>query len=374
MFSMSIHDIMLINNPKKREGTMSNKINYMEKIDIYVPETIGMQVQSDCRSFEVLKKNGDINRNLFLRRLLVGYYDKYNDSIREKSDTIKRILSEYDPSHSYNNDIINSILNKAILPQSPSRKGPNPIKLSLKPSKDMSTLMMRLKNSVISPDSLSQYLCRMIMSYCGLPFYQRERVLFKDLCDDLSYYCQNNMPIAFSTKWNPDVIHEAIPFDVITGKEEMYNYVLCAEYNPEKDRQETVAYRINRLINVNHSRIDNSIDSTVHKHLKEMVRLKSQYTINDDEEVRVRLHNNEPRNGTKSYSKIYFGRPEAYRREQNELYEDLFFKGSSQQLFLYFRRFGEEAEIISPEWLRTKMEEFHTNASNMYKNNDPDSK
>lgn len=46
--------------------------------------------------------------------------------------------------------------------------------------------------------------------------------------------CSAKRSIAFKIIWNQKIIHEVIPYKVVTGPEEMFNYLLCAEYNQEK--------------------------------------------------------------------------------------------------------------------------------------------
>lgn len=70
--------------------------------------------------------------------------------------------------------------------------------------------------------------------------------------------------------------------------------------------------------------------------------------------------------GRGMYNKLYFGRP-AYLREENKsdgCYQ--YYHCSHNQLELYFRRFGAEAEVISPESLRDKMGKFYRLASRAY--------
>lgn len=94
-----------------------------------------------------------------------------------------------------------------------------------------------------------------------------------------------------------------------------------------------------------------------------MLKYGPQYMINDDQESCVRLTDS----GVQDFRRIYYGRPTVDRVEEKEDGHYYYFKGSTDQIFFYFRKFGyADAEIISPESLRQRMFEFHFEACNMY--------
>lgn len=127
-------------------------------------------------------------------------------------------------------------------------------------------------------------------------------------------------------------------------------------------QQEARAYRLNRIRGLNRSTKTSALQDSVKQRLEVMRKQGPQYAINDDTEVCVRLTSK----GRGMYNKIYFGRP-AYMREENKpdgCYQ--YYQCSHNQLELYFRRFGAEAEIISPEPLRDKIAEFYRLASQAY--------
>lgn len=340
--------------------------NLMQKLDIYLSEETCHQIELDALSFEIFKKNGQINRNKLLRMLIDGYYDEYDTSVKRKRNTVESCLLKVNLSEGNIQELTDDIMRNVVLTQIPSGRTYKSQKISLKPSKDMSTIMKRIKSNVISPDSLSMYLNRMISSYCSLPFYHREQILFKDNYILLKDCCKTETPIIFGTTWDPESIHEVIPYRVITGKEELYNYLLCAENNSKTGKQETKAYRLNRIINIKQVAVDYIIEDKVRTHLDEMVHMHIQYVINDDEEICVKLNDK----GVRSFRNIFFGRPDVHRIEKKNGCFYYYFLGSSEQVFFYFRRFGKSAEVISPLSLRKRFEIFHAETADIYRNND----
>ena len=330
----------------------------LDKINIYVPEHIGQILERDAEMFEVFKKDGNtINKNRFLSKLLLGYYSSYANERQQAYEKIATCLMESGIDSRRSHDIADNILKNVVLPAVPSRKGKNPSNLSLKPTKETETLILDIEKDKY----FSQYFCGMLMSYCEKPFYERERIVFRDKYELLQDACEKSSPIAFSTIWKPEVIHTAIPYKLATGQEEMFNYLLCAETNTETGVQEAKSYRLNRIKRIHYKEISNQICDEVQEHLDRMVLYAPQYMINDDEECCVKLTDS----GRKNFSRIYYGRPKVDRIEEKADGYYYYFKGSQDQVFFYFRRF-ENAEIIRPASLRQKMLEFHRKAYENY--------
>ena len=337
----------------------------LEKINIYVPGHIGLLLDSDASMFEILKRDGQtINRNRFLSMLILGYYNSYVTECQNSYDSIVAELINHGVSRDRSYEIGDTILKKIVLPEVPSRKGKNPTKLSLKPTKETEGLIISIMNDLGSEDYISQYFCRLLMSYCEKPFSEREQIIFRDNYELLREACEHRRPISFSTIWNPSVIHSVIPYKLSVGQEEMFNYLLCAESSTFSGKQEARTYRLNRISKINLSRIPSQIAEEVSNHLERMIRYGPQYMINDDEESCVRL----TESGRRNFSRIYYGRPQVDRIEEKADGAYYYFKGSKDQVFFYFRRFGfDDAEIISPELLRKKMADFHLKAYENYK-------
>ena len=57
--------------------------------------------------------------------------------------------------------------------------------------------------------------------------------------------------------------HEVIPFSVSIGAEEMYNYLLCQEENPETHLSEARAYLLHRIESINISGSKTGIETDV---------------------------------------------------------------------------------------------------------------
>ena len=339
-------------------------MNYQDKINIYVPQEIGNMLDKDATMFEIVKKDKQtINRNKFLSSLILGYYNSY---VAECQKIYSQIVSELEDSgipSDKTHAIASGILNKIFLPEVPSRKGKHPSKLSLKPTKQTEGLIANIMSELPSDQFISQYFCRLLLSYCEKPFSIREQIVFRDNYEFLQSACTQRKPISFFTIWNPIVNHTVIPYQLAVGYEEFYNYLLCAEINPSTGKQEAKSYRLNRITNIQYKQRSNQISDEVMEYLQRMLQYGPQYSINDSHESCVKLSDA----GQRNYSRIYYGRPQEDRVENGPDGHYYYYKCSKDQIYLYFRRFeADDAEIISPPSLRKRMSEFHLQAYKQY--------
>ena len=330
----------------------------LEKINIYVPEETGIMLKNDALLFEVFKKDGKtINMNRFLTLLIKGYYAEYLEETYNKHKQIVDVLQKTGLNKAVINDISESILNTCILPNIPLRKGKNPCRLSLKPTNDIEQIIIMLINKLKGRDFVSQYFCKMFVSYCSKTVYEREKIIFKENYELAEKMCKEKQVIRFFTTWNKEYYHEVIPY-MVTHKDN-YNYLIGEENIA--DTKTAVSYRLNRFGNILPTGKKGDISPKTLHYLKLMKKYDPAYTINEDNKICVWI----PKNSVSSFIRIYKNRPTPLKIvEQKEgcLY---YFDCSADQVFLYFKKF-EAAEILAPEALRNRIIEYHKNALSQY--------
>lgn len=336
----------------------------MEKINIYVPQKVGVLLENDATQFEILKKDGyTINKNKFLTMIVQGYYDTYMQEAQNKYKSICDILADKGLTREEQSEIANKILTKIVLPDVPTRKGKNPIRMSLKPTKETVPLIKHILEDLGAEDYISQFFCRMLMSYSENPCWIREQILFKENYDFLIKACEEEWPIRFTTIWNVVNIHEVIPYKIVVGQEEMHNYLLCGEKNKTTGKWETKSYRLNRINNLRFGNNRVPLSGDVKLNLDKMIYYAPQHAINQQREICIKLSEK----GVKLMNRVYRGRPKVERKvkDGNEYY--YYFTCSEEQVFWYFSRFtGKDAEIIYPEDCRNHMIEFHKRTVDVY--------
>ncbi len=309
-----------------------------KKYFIYIHPEYASKLEADARYFEILKedKSNKINMNKFLNILVKGYYERFSNVDKYLMDA-----NHFDKE------------------KKSKEKGS---RIIIRPSIDNRSLFYQIE-SHSGNMGISGYFSMLFKSYFELAMYKREQIIFSDNYENLKKYSdqKTRSRIKFGIK-NSNVIHEVIPYKIVTSKEEMYNYLLCAEI--VNGKQVETPFRLTHITSVNSAPGDTVIDADVELHLKKMEKYGPQYSIEEDVKTCIRLTDQ----GVDAYSKIYFGRPERIP-DKDEIKEDgtyYYFDCSTNQLFLYFRRFGCEAEIISPESLRERMISFHRNAISVY--------
>lgn len=317
-------------------------------------------MENDAVQFEILKKDGrSVNKNRFLSMLILGYYDSYIEEADGVYHSICSILGKYSLDEERQSVIANEIVKDVFLPEVPAREGKKPVTLSLKPTKETEPVIERIRKKIGVEDYTSQFLCRMLMSYCEKPFSRREQILFKGNYDYIVKACEKHDSISFTTIWNVADIHEVIPYRVVAGKEEMFTYVLCAEKNKQTGNIEARSYRLNRIGALWHGHLREPIPENVVKYLEMMIQYAPQFAINDDEISCVRL----TEEGCKYFNRIYYGRPKVDDQVKNGDCWLYYFKCSEEQLYQYFKRFERNwGEVVEPETLRQRIQKFHEEA------------
>ena len=336
----------------------------LEKINIYVPQNIGVLLENDVVQFEILKKDGyTVNKNKFLTMLIQGYYETYMQEAQNKYKSICGILADKGLTKETQSEIANEILTKMILPEVPTRKGKNPIRLSLKPTKETTPLIKHILEDLGAEDYISQFFCRMLMSYSENPFWIREHILFKENYEFLAKACEEECPVRFTTIWNVVDMHEVIPYKIVVGQEEMHNYLLCGEKNKITGKWEAKSYRLNRINNLRFGNNRIPLSRDVKLNLDKMIYYAPQHAINQQREICIKLSEK----GVRLMNRIYRGRPKVERKvtDGNKYY--YYFMCSEEQVFWYFSRFaGKDAEIIYPDDCRNRMIEFHKKTTDVY--------
>ena len=340
-----------------------NSIINTDKINIYVSEKTEQLLRHDAETFEVLKRNArDINFNRFLSMLLLGYDQRYKQEKSETRGKIREIIDQNQPGGKQNELLARQIMSEIVLHEEERKAEKNPCRLSLKPTVETDRLVTEILNS---GDSVSNYVRGLLLSYCEKPIYERERIIFQESMDFLTDACKKRKEITFHLFINPGLVHHVIPYEIVYGREEMFNYLLCQEYNEYLHKTEARSYRLCRIRRPAYSYPSGTLDRETIHWLETMKEYGPQYAINEDTETCVRLSET----GQSTFRMIYMGRPlvdhTEYQEDGSSLY---FFKGSLTQIQQYFRRFAAgEAEVLYPEKLRQSLVRFHEDAVNAYR-------
>ena len=343
---------------------------FNEKIEAVVTKNIAEVLKRDCTLFEFFQNNGSENMNRFLNCLVDNYYSFYSDERRKLYNDLTKALREALHQYSTDDDDITKIadsIDRTYLLPPPLKKGHNSTeKLKIRPNEETaSTFNIIIMKELNGKFTMSEYFRNMFTSYCKKPLYERERIIFKENNEWLTKACQKHEPIMFTLKWAPKILYRVVPYKLVPGHEEMLNYLLCQITDDKTGEKKTAIFRLSRII---HPKPDHdstcSLDPNVIARLDRMIRFSPKYLINNDETVCVRLT---PK-GERIFNRRYHDRPVLDHREEKDEGIFYYFNCSEEQIYYYFRSFEkDDAVIVSPERLRKRMRDFHSDVLDYYK-------
>ena len=330
-----------------------------ERFDIYVPQEVKTILESDAGLFEFYKRDRtSVNMNRFLTTVIREYHGAY---ISEQIETLSRIASEIRDIVSDEAEcmaVARRVCDQILFSASWRNKTGKKERISLKPTREIQQIIRSIPDTELPDASVSKYFCKLFVSYANKPVSLRERIVFFDKLTVLEDACKNGWNLDLATA-SSDEIHHVIPYCVSTGKEELFNYLLCVEACDGR-KEKAVTYRLNRISWIGRSASRNAISQEMQKNLTRMVKNSPLYSVNDDLLIRIRL----TEKGKSLYRKIYYGRPDycgiSEEKDGTAVYS---FDCSIPQALFYFRRFDQDAlEIIEPAELKERMRAFFSKA------------
>ena len=333
---------------------MGKRRNFMEKIRISVKKYVSDILMKDAEDFKITKNNGEINRNEFLNRLIVNYHDEYTLTNKHQIDAIMKPISKYSEVDDIDKiNMANEILKRTKDVLTVVSKDDDSIILSLKPTKESEPIIEYIIANHINNQSISSFFSQMFEDYVNKVQTQRERII----CEDnyrLLIKSKDKKRKVFVVSKNYSTPFNGSLYTISNSKYELFNYCLF-----EVDHQ-IVTMRLANIKSVKILTEPASFDSDTLRLMAYQERYGVEYTIKEEdlEEVKVILTDE----GKKLFERMYLYRPHLERIE-----DDVYvIKGSHLAIFNYFKRFGKEAKIISPIYLKEKMLRFHKRAFNSY--------
>ena len=324
-----------------------------EKIRITIPMSVYEVLLKDAEEFKILHSDSRINLNQFLNMLISNYYLEFANQDRLLT---KNILKALEP---INDDYLKEEALKNIIKAFDNNDSSSPIKdkskiISLKPTKLSQKAITHINNILVNNESMASYYRRLLISYTKKIQTTRERIIFKETFDLINEAIANKSTAYIALNGITSYNNASI-YAIATPKDELYNYVLFECNNTP----ETI-----RLCNI-----------------KEIILLPTKATFSDDalmvftkqikygpqyittplevEPVKIRL----TKRGIKLYKRIYLYRPE-YDEVDGDIYT---FNGPYNQITHYFKRFGNDAIVLSPKSVQTELRNFYYFANKEYK-------
>ncbi len=335
-----------------------------DKIKIYVTPRVGDILSNDADSFEFYKSDGVTpNKNGLLTRLIVNYSQEFNERQERLYDRINCELRKVFIDEQTRDNLCNEIANKVNKELSSDSTEKFNRLISLKPTKETAPLIEYAENYLLKGASLSEYYRNMFTAYASFTQDKREEIIFKENYDLLSKAINEGKKVFITTRAKAR-FYELSPYAFARSKEEMHVYLLTENRN----RCRTI--RLSRIESVVILKKAATFTEKAVATFKKMQEYGPQfYYLANEEEIVIKL----TKEGVNRYRKIYVHRP-IPKRIEGDLY---YFDCSANQVVEYFKRFGDEAYVVSPPGVRESILSFHYRAVKAYRgksNSSPNNK
>ena len=327
-----------------------------EKIKTYTTKRVSDILSKDAENFGFLKSDGITpNKNALLSALLINYFDIYNQQKQKREQDIFNALKSntYLPEEKIK-DVVPHILNIITMDNFEDKSEKYDQLVSLKPTKQTNAIIEYINSYLLQSTSLSKYLRDLFTSYTSLPQDRREIIIFKPLYDALMQAISNNKKVFITPKYGQSI--EVSPFAISLTKEEMHLYLLAHTPNSCK------TIKLSSLDNVVILDKPANIPDDAIKILTKMSQNNPQFIFTPNTQPIIIEFTDK---GLNMFRKIYVHRPLPCKIDGNTFTFDC----SYTQAIYYFTKFGKDAIIISPDYVKTVISKFYETALNVYKKN-----
>lgn len=318
----------------------------MEKIKVNLSYHTYSTIINDAQTFNIVKSNGDINKNEMFNRI-VANLAKHNliEQIETKNKYYE-ILSAYVDNKKNIEAIINEI---QMICQKDSLKK-NEIYdqiVMIRPTKIYEEIFNEILYNYLDNSSISSYFRNLFDYYASLDQDSREKIIFKNQFEKIQQAIKNGLTIKMDFSLNMDSFHV---YKIVQTKEKLFNYVLGVIKSPSGKRK-TVSIHLYKFLNVIILNKNSDFSNNEIKMLDNMIEVGPQYIAGEFLDAKIKLTNL----GKRKFRTIFLNRPKTYKIEDSYYY----FKASRTQLFQYFSRFGKDAYVIYPEILKQDLIKYY---------------
>lgn len=330
------------------------------RIDIYVPDEVAKLIHDDGMLFEFYKTdNVTLNKNYFLTELICGYYGSYIEENNHYLGELKKRIGLYISDKEESEKLANSILTEVVFPEYTNRMRKNVRCLRLKSTKRLQDRFEAVPYDELNGESISRYFRNILISYSKRSISQREKIIFADTYKAIKDACIQNRHLDIVLSFSSGNVHHIIPYCVVSGNEDMFNYLLCEEINIKDGSSKVMTFRINRISSFSKSKGSGEVSVLAKENLERMLHLSPQYAFNNDKQICVRMN----AAGKELFRKIYHGRPTPVEIKKEGNWSRFYFDCSVDQASLYFRKFEQDTiEIVEPEELKSDITRFFEKA------------
>lgn len=213
-----------------------------------------------------------------------------------------------------------------------------------------SILLEEIEKSFGSTVTLSDYFRIIFEDYCLKPQYQREKIIFSENYKKIKDAINNKYNIKLIIN---KVVYSNSPFGVISNADEQFNYIVGLDENREK--RIVRLSKISTILELKNKKSNFSEDEIMR--LNKVIQ-RSDPFIDKYNNIKIRLSEN----GKRMYNRVVSNRP-IVSKIDGDIYT---FDCSEDRIYVYFFKFGKDAEILKPRSLRERFKMLYEEALKIY--------
>ncbi|MBO5711930.1 MAG: hypothetical protein J6R47_03740 [Acholeplasmatales bacterium] len=327
-----------------------------EKIKVNLSYNVYNLLQKDMEDFRFNIKDGIPNKNLFYNTIVKNMIDVQRLETTVIRDKLSSLLNTHIKSNSLLNDILDKleeIYNYKIDDKTNRSHG---YYISFRPSKKLEDLYDEILDYELKNNTISNYFRNLFNNYARLAQDERERIIYKDELKIIESAINTNKTL--NIKLN-NISFEFIPYEIVRTNDELYNYLIGGIRR--KDRLQCISLHLYKCNNLFKTKNVFELTDEEKKHFDDILVYGPREVERRTVLTKIKL----TKAGIRKFKSMYLNRPIPIEINDN-IYT---FNCSHDNLFLYFSRFGVDAEILEPLNLRNQIISFHRKAYNKYKNN-----
>lgn len=205
-----------------------------------------------------------------------------------------------------------------------------------------------------------KYIKCLIEEYARRPYVQRERIYFRPFVGQIDSAIHDRKRLKIVT--GTDRVYSFAPYRLMTDSLSAMNYLVGygQRYDDPDSEWRPYSLRLSALKEVKEEKSKPAgISKEMIRELEEMLRIRGvQFMAGRETEIRVRLS----KDGLARYRRYLHLRPKVSSTDGDVL----IFHCTPAQAEFYFFKFGADAEIIEPKWLREKFIGMYRTALDTY--------
>lgn len=294
-----------------------------------------------------------MSKNALLNRIIQNYESEYSQSIDEKIRKIQKILNG---KIGYG-ELYYKLLKFNDIPETDIH---DTLDCQIIPVKETKEFFEQYSSNSLKfyEPTFSEFLKNIIISYCSMPKYQREMIIFKKTYDTIKHAIQKCTPLKIEYYGHENVVY---PYSIEPSTDQVGNYLVLEKENKD--------IRIYKLYQITGCTVldDRSVEFTKTDTLNKIRTNGSRYNIDSFEHTIIYLTNY----GKYMFDRVFHDKPTPISivEEKNTVQDIEFnwkleFDYSGMGIDDYFIRFGAEAYYLPSNY---NYEKIKKSAEKLYK-------